>query len=625
MRRRSCLAALTLLFCAPAHSEHLQPQVFEPGTISTRAVEVGLALEPDGNTMYFTRYPGVWGADLGPGTIHVSRRGTGGWGAPEAAAFSGQHDDGDVSISPDGRFLLFTSTRPDRGGARSDPDILMMSRSPEGRWGAPERLPAPVNSRAREMSPVLTANGRLYFVSDREGGLGQGDIYVADFDGDELSEPVNLGPAINTREGEWNLTVDPQERFLIFEASRRPENRSASGDLWISHRRDRHWAAAVPLAAINTEGSDLAPSISPDGHTLYYTSTRERRGTNADILRVDLAALLADHPPAPASAQPSLAVVSRGGHFLALVDAQRGEIQARIPTGRGPHETALAPDGLRAYVANYGIYPVADQAGSPNVRFVSEPGGTVTVADLDRHVVLAEWTLEMCGRPHGIAASRDGLRVWVTCEDTRTVLELEAATGRTLARFITGRPGSHMVAANNAETLLFVSNVDDGSVTVIDRRTGSVRHVPTGTAAEGSAFDPTGRELWVLNAAANTVSVLGTEDAKVLATFDSAGRFPIRVQFDAQRSQAWIANNASRSIAVFDARARRLLASLPIDDIVLGLLIPHGSDFGYATLPRRGQVAVIDLASRRIVRRIDVGPEVDGLAWRAARAGAVTR
>lgn len=316
MPARAILVGLCSALSGATSDERLDPRLFEPGRIGTDAVEVGLAFEPDGDTLYFTRHSGTWGGNLGPGVIHVARRSASGWSAPQPAPFSGEHDDGDVSVSPDGRRLFFTSVRPDEDGERDDADILMMVRSPDGRWSSPARLPEPVNSRAREMSPILSAAGRLYFVSDRKGGLGQGDIYVADFDGKAFSEPVNLGPAVNSRTGEWNLVVDPKERFLIFEAAQRTENKSVPGDLWISYRRGHHWSDAVPLATINTEGSDLAPALSPDGRTLYYTSTRERGATGADILHADLAALIARHPSRAATNDATLAVVSRAGISL---------------------------------------------------------------------------------------------------------------------------------------------------------------------------------------------------------------------------------------------------------------------------------------------------------------------
>ncbi|SDS28737.1 Outer membrane protein OmpA [Formosa sp. Hel1_31_208] len=47
--------------------------------------------------------------------------------------------------------------------------------------------------------PALSPdNKQLYFVSDREGGIGNTDIYVVDIDGDNYSEPRNLGDKINT-------------------------------------------------------------------------------------------------------------------------------------------------------------------------------------------------------------------------------------------------------------------------------------------------------------------------------------------------------------------------------------------------------------------------------------------
>jgi len=50
-----------------------------------------------------------------------------------------------------------------------------------------------------EVHPTLTADGkRLYFASNRPGGLGGMDLYYSDFQGGEWSEPVNLGDTINT-------------------------------------------------------------------------------------------------------------------------------------------------------------------------------------------------------------------------------------------------------------------------------------------------------------------------------------------------------------------------------------------------------------------------------------------
>ena len=89
------------------------------------------------------------------------------------------YDDGDPSIAPDGLSLYFGSTRPDGLG---EDDIWVTTkqkteRNPEGYWGTPVNLGAPVNSEYREGLPTITADGlTLVFSANTPGGLGGFDI-----------------------------------------------------------------------------------------------------------------------------------------------------------------------------------------------------------------------------------------------------------------------------------------------------------------------------------------------------------------------------------------------------------------------------------------------------------------
>ena len=58
----------------------------------------------------------------------------------------------------------------------------------------------------------------------------------------------------------------------IFEASSRSTNVSVPGDLYYSWRTPAGWSAAVPIASLNSAGSELMPRLHPDGDTLYYTT-----------------------------------------------------------------------------------------------------------------------------------------------------------------------------------------------------------------------------------------------------------------------------------------------------------------------------------------------------------------
>ena len=82
---------------------------------------------------------------------------------------------------------------------------------------------------ATEWSPSVAANGNLYFGTTREGGKGRDDIWMSRLDGGRYTTPVNLGDSINTRFGEVEPWIAPDESYLIFSAGfRDPPDRRMS-------------------------------------------------------------------------------------------------------------------------------------------------------------------------------------------------------------------------------------------------------------------------------------------------------------------------------------------------------------------------------------------------------------
>ena len=124
-----------------------------------------------------------------------------------------------------------------------------------------------------------------------------------------------------------------------------------------------------------------------------------------------------------------LIVLNKSDHEAALVDPKTLAVVAKVPVGKGPHEVAVSFDGRIAYVTNYGAYGIFRPGES---REDQKPGSTISVIDLKKRTVIATWDLGEYRSPHGIIASRDGTRVWVTCEGNQAVLELDAATGKIL-------------------------------------------------------------------------------------------------------------------------------------------------------------------------------------------------
>lgn len=249
----------------------LRPTLFGEGVFSTGAYDFFVAMTPDQKTAYFCRAS----ADFAYWTILESHWKGGKWQPPTMAPFSGRWSDADPHVSPDGSKLFFISNRPASGDtARATCDLWVVERAGTG-WGEPRPL-AGICTDATEWSPSVAANGNLYFGATREGGKGRDDLWVSRFADGHYMTPENLGDSINTKFAEVEPWVAPDEGYLIFSAGGRAEGKGAL-DLYISVRRGGLWSSARPLGHdINSAAMDFNPSVSPDGRTLFFTSSRAR-------------------------------------------------------------------------------------------------------------------------------------------------------------------------------------------------------------------------------------------------------------------------------------------------------------------------------------------------------------
>ena len=276
-----------------------EPALFADGVVSTGEFETHPAFTPDGRTLYFVRSTPAF-ADW---KIWVSRHVDDRWSTPEMAPFSGKHRDADPFVTADGKLLYFISDRPVDGRPKEDMDVWVMKRTKKGTWGEPQNLGAPVNSAGNEWLPRPTADGTLYFGSDRPGGLGKTDLYRARREGEGFAAPENLGPAVNSDADEYEPCIAPDESFLVFMAAGRPDD-TGGGDLYISYRKDGQWTPAKNLGpTINRRALDIAPWLSPDGKYFFFSSARREgdfppgqrpnrsRNGLGDIYQMDLDAL----------------------------------------------------------------------------------------------------------------------------------------------------------------------------------------------------------------------------------------------------------------------------------------------------------------------------------------------
>lgn len=199
--------------------------------------------------------------------------------------------DGCVTLSRDGLTIYFNSNRD------GSQDIFRAVRdSRDAGFGAPEKLPATINTDADEFCPTATINGRLYFSRNRTGD--PGDLYrTRERQDGEWDEPETLGDGINTPLMEEAADFFEDEggaSVMVF--SRRALN-GTGGKLYQSV----NGAAATRMGGgVSSGGSDNRPSVTRDGLTIYFDSTRPGGLGGPDLYVASRASTADDFGPATA-------------------------------------------------------------------------------------------------------------------------------------------------------------------------------------------------------------------------------------------------------------------------------------------------------------------------------------
>ena len=242
-------------------------QPWKPVGISSPQFESHAAFDPRTGDLYFVRSsPQFTGW-----RILVSRCTGTGWSTPEPPAFAGDGVEADPYFTPDGRSLYFISTRSADAVQRRSLDIWRVDRGEAGSWGAPMRLPKPVNSAGAEWFPRPGADGWLYFGSNRPGGFGGTDIWRARPDAAGRWTAENLGAAVNTAGDDYEPLPAPDGSRMIL---------MADGGLYQTLRTPTGWAPRTKLGSdVNQNGTEIGPLFSPSGRSLLFA--RDTKGPDS--------------------------------------------------------------------------------------------------------------------------------------------------------------------------------------------------------------------------------------------------------------------------------------------------------------------------------------------------------
>lgn len=265
--------------------------------INSSGDEIMPVVSPDGNELFFDRKDDfenmgedvnddIWRAELSDyGTFRSATN----VGSP----LNNKHHNFMIALCENGRLAILGNVYLPDGSMTSG---ISGCRREAGQWGTPfkieiENIPKTGDYKEYNVSADLEV---MVFALEREDGVGGQDLYASfRIDEKHYGSPIHMGNTINSVDTEMTPWISPNKKYLVF--SSRGHSGFGKADLYFSRRLDntwQNWSEPVNMGpAINSKDWDAYFTASPGNGNAYFCSVSGSDG-GADIFKIELPELL---------------------------------------------------------------------------------------------------------------------------------------------------------------------------------------------------------------------------------------------------------------------------------------------------------------------------------------------
>lgn len=161
-------------------------------TINSYLHEASISLSPDGQKLFVYKDTPKFSGD-----IFETKKENGVWSEPQSLDINSEFWEGHAAISPNGKFMIFSSERPGSLGYR---DLYSAELLENGTWGNVKNLGPTINTPYNDDAPFIHSDGVTFnFSSEGHSSMGGYDIFESKIINDtSYAEPRNIGYPINT-------------------------------------------------------------------------------------------------------------------------------------------------------------------------------------------------------------------------------------------------------------------------------------------------------------------------------------------------------------------------------------------------------------------------------------------
>lgn len=211
-----------------------------------------------------------------------------------------------------------------------------------------------------------------------------------------------------------------------------------------------------------------------------------------------------------------------------------------------------------------------------------------------------------------LGAQRADVTLWVTFGDSDQLVEIDAYTFKEIRR-ITTDPKPHGLAASPDGSKLYVASDRTGNFQVIDARSGKIAgQLPLGKDPNQMTLTKDGRFAYQPMRGENSVAVIELDPLRLVKKIPM-NEGPHDAYTTADGSRIYVGAQYGNAIGVFDPATQSLLHQIPTEDGVRPLEPSEDGKTLYTALSHLIGFVVVDPAKRAVVKRVELAKLPDGV------------
>ena len=189
-------------------------------------------------------------------------------------------------LSADESMMVITSRREGGKGEEIDElsglyyeDVYITHRDDEGEWQNVKAISDNINTAHHDAAVGLSPDGKTLFLYHADGKIGKngesgGDLYKSEWNGIDWTNPEPLPGEINSGFSETHASMTADGQSIYFTSTRKDKGAIGGQDIYVAHlQTDGTWGNVQNLGPnINSEHDEEGPFVHPNGKVLYFSS-----------------------------------------------------------------------------------------------------------------------------------------------------------------------------------------------------------------------------------------------------------------------------------------------------------------------------------------------------------------